>query len=109
MSLRITIQPDGTATFIYNDETAIVMRTIGEISITRASHVEPSAAGGWFADMRPVGGPVLYDGWRFEGHVHEAIERGVQMAGAHFAVRGFATRQEALDAEIAWLRENRGL
>ena len=108
MSLRITIQADGTATFIYNDETAIVMRTLGEISITRASHVEPSANGGWFADMRPVGGPVLYaSGHQLHSEAHDLFERG----GGYFpdGLTGFATRQEALDAEIAWLKENRGL
>jgi hypothetical protein len=40
---------------------------------------------------------------------HGAIEAGAQPVLPHLRIRGFATRQEALDAEIAWLRENRGL
>jgi len=53
----------------------------GEYTVSRASHVERSV-GGWFADMAPVAGPVLGP---------------------------FPTRQTALDAEVAWLRQNRGL
>ncbi len=48
------------------------------IDNTRASHVEP-CAGGWSADMSPVGGPVL---------------------------TGFTKRSQALAAEVAWLEEN---
>jgi hypothetical protein len=43
---------------------------------------------GWAADMRPSGGPILLAD--ADGH-------------------GFETRQAALDAEVAWLREHRGL
>ena len=31
----------------------------GKLHITRASHVEPDRNGFWWADMGPVGGPVL--------------------------------------------------
>ncbi|MHB8860928.1 MAG: hypothetical protein ACYC6N_00885 [Pirellulaceae bacterium] len=27
--------------------------------ISRGSHVEPDAAGNWYADLSPVGGPLL--------------------------------------------------
>ena len=46
---------------------------------TRGSHVEPSEAGHWTADLSPVGGPLLGP---------------------------FATRSEALSAERAWFEHN---
>lgn len=49
-----------------------------ETNIARASHVEPTAAGQWTADMAPSGGPVLGP---------------------------FQKRSEALAAEVEWLRE----
>ena len=53
-------------------------------TVRRASHVEPHPDGGWTADMAPSGGPVLFapDG------------------------KPFVRRQDALDAEVAWLREH---
>jgi hypothetical protein len=35
------------------------LRALGKLQITRASHVEPDYDGNWWADMRPVDGPVL--------------------------------------------------
>ena len=74
----IKISPDGTLTFIYSD-TLLTLMSEGDSKVARASHVEPAADGGWEADMGPVNGPIL---------------------------RGFATRQAALDAEVQWLRAN---
>ncbi len=54
------------------------LRELGNLQITRASHVEPDAEGYWFADMGPVGGPVLGP---------------------------FRSRTEALGAEREWLAE----
>ena len=48
----------------------------GKLRITRASHVEPDAAGCWSADMGPSGGPVLGP---------------------------YSSRSEALQAERGWL------
>ena len=53
----------------------------GQAEIRRASHVEPDGIT-WTADMEPSGGPKL---------------------------EGYARRQDAIDAEILWLQENRGL
>lgn len=75
---------DGRMRFIYTDALAPLLSE-GDFTVTRASHVEPTTVNGhveWTADMSPVGGPVL---------------------------TGFQTRQAALDAEVLWLRENRGL
>jgi hypothetical protein len=66
---------------IYYDEIATLL-TMGESRIVRASHVEPDAKGYWTADMSPVEGPLLGP---------------------------FALRQDALDAEVAWLQAERNL
>ncbi len=55
-----------------------------EVKVERASHVEPqfglrSFVNGWYADMRPVDGPVMV---------------------------GFNTRQEALDAEVRYINQH---
>lgn len=80
---RIVIE-EGVARFVYSDALAPLA---ADGVITRASHVEPAISGGWLADMRPSGGPVLL------------AEDGF----------GFPTRQAALDAERAWLLENKGI
>ena len=58
------------------DDEAIDLASIGCLAIARAGHVEPDAAGGWVADLAPVGGPALGP---------------------------FPLRSEALAAERAWL------
>ncbi len=51
------IAPDGTIRFVYAE--ALDPHALGPPTITRASHVEPDAAGRWHADLTPVSGPVL--------------------------------------------------
>jgi hypothetical protein len=75
--VKILFEPDGTSRFIYSDALAEIAREVGDIVIRRASHVEPTDDGQWKADLLPVAGPVLGP---------------------------FTTRQEALDAEVAWLK-----
>ena len=72
--IQIVIAPDGTARCVYGED--LDLRLLGEVQIRRASHVEPGAAGRWWADLSPVGGPRL---------------------------GGFEVRSEALEAEAAWL------
>ena len=67
----------GEIRFIYSDE-LISLLDQGNATVKRASHVEPSD-GGWTADLSPVNGPVLGP---------------------------FMKRQEALDAEVKWLKDN---
>jgi hypothetical protein len=55
---EISIDPGGTLRFIWADELADLVE-LGASEIHRASHVEPAAAGGWTADLGPVGGPAL--------------------------------------------------
>ena len=80
MTHTITVQSDGSLQFIWTDDLAELV-TLGTAEITRASHVEPVGTE-WVADMGPSGGPIL---------------------------SGFAKRSDAIDAEIAWLKQNRGL
>jgi hypothetical protein len=63
--------------FIYDDRLAGLCEE-GDSVTQRASHVEPADGGGWTADMSPVNGPVLGP---------------------------FRLREEALDAEVEWLRK----
>lgn len=79
--VRIVID-GGHARAIYSDTIAPALSALGDVSIARASHVEPGKGTTWHADMGPVNGPVLGP---------------------------FASRAEALTHEVAWLRSERGL
>jgi len=72
---------DGHLRFVYDDAVAELLDE-GTVAVCRVSHVEPAEGGGWTADMSPVDGPVLGP---------------------------FQLRQQALDAERAWLTKERGL
>jgi hypothetical protein len=75
----LKIEPDGSASTIYADEMSELFAE-GTTKISRASHVEPDPNGsGWIADMSPVQGPVLGP---------------------------FDLRQQALDAEVEYLKIN---
>lgn len=78
MSAVLQIRPDGTIRYIYNDALRGLMDQ-GVSEVKRASDVEPTADGKWTADLTRVGGPVLGP---------------------------FEKRQDALDAEVAWLENN---
>lgn len=76
----IRILPNGELVMIYDDSFTPGLIDEGEGQTKRASHVEPDASGqGWTADMAPSGGPVLGP---------------------------YRLRQEALDAEVAWINVN---
>lgn len=74
----IKISPEGRVQFIWSDKLQPLFAA-GVGTISRASHVEPTADGQWTADMGPVNGPVL----------------------GPYPVRG-----EALAAEVSWLNQN---
>ena len=78
--LRVRVQ-GGHVQAVYDDRLRGVFQRATVFHVERASHVEPEG-GAWHADMAPVGGPVLGP---------------------------FDERAQALDAERAWLRKERGL
>lgn len=69
----------GVVTAIHDDDLMPLLREIGTPETSRASDVEPQGDGTWTADLTKSGGPVL---------------------------AGFARRDEAIEAELAWLRAN---
>ncbi len=75
--MHLVVDPRGSVRCLYAE--VLDFAAIGRVAIRRASHVEPDAAGHWWADLAPVGGPRL-------GPFHR--------------------RSEALIAEQAWLQEN---
>ena len=75
--MTLLVSPDGTVRAVYSED--IQLTNLGSAVISRASHVEPDSQGRWFADLSPVGGPVLGP---------------------------FDRRSEALAAELAWLEAN---
>jgi hypothetical protein len=71
----VWIRPNGAVQFVYDDALRGLL-ALGQATIRRASHVEPTRDGQWTADLGPIDGPVLGP---------------------------FETRAAALDAEQAWL------
>jgi len=72
--MELVIDTGGTIRCVYSE--MIDLAELGKLTIKRASHVEPDASGGWWADMAPVHGPRLGP---------------------------FKVRSEALEAEHGWL------
>ena len=72
--MQLIIGPTGEVRCLYDE--LINLRALGRLRITRASHVEPDAAGRWWADLGPVHGPRLGP---------------------------FRDRSRALGAELTWL------
>jgi hypothetical protein len=72
--MLLTVDPRGVVRGVYGE--LLDLTVLGELSIRRASHVEPDDSGRWWADLDPVGGPRLGP---------------------------FAQRSQALHAEQAWL------
>lgn len=72
----LTVTPTGEIRFVWSDQLQPLLN-LGRSQIKRASHVEPTYTGEWTADLSPVNGPVLGP---------------------------YRLRQDALDAEVAWLR-----
>jgi hypothetical protein len=55
--MELVVDAGGGVRCVYGEE--LDLRELGSLQITRASHVEPDRGGFWWADMGPVGGPVL--------------------------------------------------
>ena len=75
--MDLFIRPGGACECLYDEDFDV--SPLGQLTIRRASHVEPNEQCRWQADLSPVGGPILGP---------------------------FATRRAALAAEIAWLEAN---
>lgn len=82
LEVDVVVLADGTVKFLYYDELKPLL-TIGNVDVSRASHVDPERLENgdlkWFADLSPVNGPKLGP---------------------------FETRTEAIGAEVVWLTEN---
>lgn len=76
--MELIISPTGVARYLYDE--SLDLRGLGQLTITRASQVEPDDQGQWWADLSLVAGPSLGP---------------------------FFRRSEALAAEVAWLTANR--
>ena len=75
--MQLVIQPDGSVRCVYSE--TIDLHTLGNLNISRGSHVEPDSDGRWFADLSPVSGPRLGP---------------------------FSMRSDALEAETQWLEHH---
>ena len=75
--MELVVAPDGGIRCLYSEE--LDLTHFGALTIRRASHVEPDTAGNWWADLRPVSGPVIGP---------------------------FRQRSLALEAEMNWLRSH---
>src|SRR5262245_2251342 len=72
--MLLRIDPRGRVRCLYGEELDLAL--LGPLSIRRASRVEPDERGAWWADLAPVGGPLLGP---------------------------FSLRSQALAAECSWL------
>lgn len=72
--MEMIIDSEGTVRCVYDE--MVDLCSLGQLHITRASHVEPDEQGNCWADMSPVNGPKLGP---------------------------FEKRSEALEAEREWL------
>ena len=75
--MNLRVEPGGSLRCVYAE--SIDLAALGPLTIRRASSVEPDGQGRWWADLSPVGGPLLGP---------------------------FPTRTRALEAELAWLQEH---
>jgi hypothetical protein len=55
--MQLRVDPQGRLCSLYTE--LLDLTALGTVHIRRASEVEPDAAGLWWADLKPVGGPVL--------------------------------------------------
>jgi hypothetical protein len=55
--MELVIHPSGQIRCLYTE--ILHLASLGDVSIRRASHVEPDSSGQWHADLGPSGGPRL--------------------------------------------------
>lgn len=102
--LDVIVNEDGSVRFIYDDALAELIPPGYTCPIQRASHVEyDNALNGWTADMRPA--------LELMTPQQVAAFGPIEMAACcpPLTLGPFATRAEALAAEVAWLKEWAGV
>jgi hypothetical protein len=77
--MDLIVAETGDARCIYGEE--LDLHTLGHLTITRASHVEPDSQGRWLADMGPSGVPVL---GRFVSRISELWSEREWLSGSGF-------------------------
>lgn len=77
-TITLNIAPGGVGKMLYDED--LDLTKLGQVEISRASNVEPTADGKWEVDFAPI--------------------------GVDLKLGPFAKRSEALAAEHAWLDEN---
>ena len=106
--LDIVISEDGRLRFVYDDDLADLIPAGYTCPIQRASHVEPAMGGGWEADMRPA--LELMTGEQIDALWAAQRADGIFFPSTATVTLGpFATRAEALAAEVAWLKTYAGV
>jgi hypothetical protein len=55
--MQLLIEPNGQVRCLYSE--TLELRSLGAVTIRRASHVEPDGNDAWSADLSPVAGPRL--------------------------------------------------
>lgn len=110
--IDVVVNEDGTLQFIYHDALADLIPVGYTCPIQRASRVEPADNGRWTADMTPaidLMTPAQYEAWAAslpEGMSPQDYN-SAQLEGENG--EGYATRAEALAAEVAWLKRYAGV
>ncbi len=57
MELVISFNDDGSVQSLYNEK--LDFEEIGNLTIKRASYVEPDENGNWYVDLKPINGKTL--------------------------------------------------
>ena len=55
--MQLVVGTDGSIRCVYDE--LIQLSALGQLAISRGSHVEPDHHGRWLANLSPVSGPVL--------------------------------------------------
>jgi hypothetical protein len=102
--LDVVIDDTGRMRFVFDDDLAALIPAGYVCPIRRASHVEPTADGKWTADMRPAFLDLMTEAQRGALGGSEGDEWWKALT-----LGPFATRAEALAAEVAWLKRYAGV
>ena len=104
--MEMIVTPGGEVRCLYDE--LIDLNALGRPTIIRASHVEPDPEGRWWADLAPVGEPVLTILMRTEDRGHsracqnpcdqEAWHRDTRFSRTARGSATEATEHDAIDA-----------